>query len=74
MKMSIGPIPIIYPHHHQHTKDGVPQSFHIGQTEFFGYPTVVGPELVVLVALQKGVIVPLKLPLEWSLVLLPQKG
>ena len=40
--------------------------------EFFGRPAVVGPELVVLVTIQKGVVIPAKLPLDWSVVLLPQ--
>ena len=71
MKTSISPIPIVYPHHHQSTKDGIPQLFHVGQTEFFRSLTVVGPELVVLITLWKGVVIPPKLPLEQSVVLLP---
>ena len=31
MKMSIGPVPIVYPHHHQSTKDWIPQLFNVGQ-------------------------------------------
>ena len=72
MKMSISPVPIVYPHHHQCMKDGIPQSFHIGQMELFRGLTVVGPELVVLVTLQKGVVVPLKLSLDQGVVLLPR--
>ena len=71
MKTSIGPIPIVYPHHHQCMKDRIPQLLHVGQTEFFGCLTVVGPELVILVTLRKGIVVPPKLPLDRSVVLLP---
>ena len=69
MKTSIGPVPIIYPYHHQHMKDGIPQLFHIGEMELFRGTTIVGPELVVLVTLQKGVVIPLELSLDWSMVL-----
>ena len=73
MKTSIDPIPVMYPHHHQLTKDRVPQSFHVGQTEFFRHPTVVGPKLVISITLRKGVVVPMELSLDQSIVLLSRK-
>ena len=71
MKMSIGPIPIIHPHHHQRTKDRIPQLFYVGQPKLLRHPTVVGPKLVVLVTLRERVVLPSELPLERGVVLLP---
>ena len=70
VKTSVDPIPIVHPHHHQSMKDRVPQLLRVGQTELFGGPTVIGPELVSFVQLEEGVVLPTKLPLKLGMALL----
>ena len=45
----------------------------VGQTEFFRHPTIIGPKLVILVTLRKGVVVPSELSLDRSVVLLSRQ-
>ena len=69
VKMSIGPVPIVHPHHHQSMKDRVPQLFNVCQAKLFGRLTVIGPKLIILITLGECVILPPELPLELGVVL-----